>query len=107
MGDFNIPAAVVAGLLGFFVGGAWYSKRAFGTAWGKANGYFDASGNLRPEVQAKAGAKHPTRAFAIAIPFSLVAALVFAWVLGPSPDLAFALKRALLFSGGFLSLIHI
>ena len=103
MGDFNLPAALVAGILGFFVGGAWYSKRAFGTAWGKANGYFDASGNLRPEMQAKAGAKHPARAFAIAIPFSLFAALVFAWVLGPSPDLVFALKRALLFSGGFVA----
>lgn len=103
MGDFNIPAALVAGFLGFFVGGAWYSKRAFGAVWGKANGYFDASGDLRPEVQVKAGTKHPARAFAIAIPFSLVAALVFAWVLGPSPDLVFALKRALLFSVGFVA----
>lgn len=96
-GDFHLPATLVAGVPGFFVRGAWCSKRAFGTASGKANGYLDASGSLRPEVQAQAGAKHPARAFAIAIPFSLVAALVFAGVLGPSPDLAVALERALLF----------
>lgn len=103
MGDMNIPAALLAGVLGFFVGGFWYSKRVFGTAWGKANGYFDESGNLRPEMQAKSSAKHPARAFAIAIPFSLVAALVFAWLLGPNPDLAYALTRALLLSGGLVA----
>lgn len=103
MGDFHLPAALVAGVLGFFVGGAWYSKGLFGTAWGKANGYFDASGNLRPELQAKAGAKHPARAFAIAIPFSLVAAVVFASLLGPDPDLGFALGRALVCAGGFVA----
>ena len=65
--DFNVAAALVAGVAGFFVGGLWYSKRAFGTAWGKANGYFDASGNLKPEIAAKVG-KHPGRAFAIGSP---------------------------------------
>jgi Protein of unknown function (DUF1761) len=103
MGDINIPAALLAGVLGFFVGGFWYSKRVFGAAWGKANGYFDASGNLRPEIQAKASAKHPARAFAIAIPFSLVAAVVFALLIGPRPDLVFALKWALLLSGGLVA----
>jgi hypothetical protein len=100
--DFNVAAALVAGVAGFFVGGLWYSKRAFGTAWGKANGYFDASGNLKPEIAAKVG-KHPGRAFAIAIPFSLVAALVFAWVLGPNPELGHALRWALVAAGGFVA----
>jgi hypothetical protein len=103
MGDFNVPAAIVAGVAGFFVGGLWYSKALFGTVWGKANGYFDASGNLRPEVKEKAGAKHPGKAFAIAIPFSLVAACVFAWTLGPAPELGTALRQALVFAGGFVA----
>lgn len=101
MSDFNVPAAVTAGVLGFFVGGAWYSKLLFGPAWGRANGYVDAAGNLRPEVAA--AAKHPARAFAIAIPFSIVASCVFAWLLGPNPALGFALQRALLFTGGFVA----
>jgi hypothetical protein len=103
VGDFNIFAAIVAGVAGFFVGGAWYSKGLFGTAWGKANGYFDEAGSLRPEVAAKAGAKHPARAFAVAIPFSIVAALVFAWTLGPDPAIGHALKWALVFAGGFVA----
>jgi Protein of unknown function (DUF1761) len=103
MGEFNVPAALVAGVAGFFVGGAWYAKSVFGTVWGKANGYFDPSGELRPEMKARAGAKHPARAFAIAIPFSLVAALVFAWVIGPNPGLGYALKHALVFAGGFVA----
>jgi hypothetical protein len=103
MDDFNAVAAVVAGVMGFFVGGLWYAKPVFGSVWGKANGYFDEAGELRPEVKAKAGAKHPLRAFLIAIPFSITAALVFAWSLGPDPELGFALQRALLFAGGFVA----
>ena len=103
MGDVNVLAALVAGVAGFFVGGIWYSKALFGRAWGKANGYFDAAGNLRPEIAAKAHGKHPARAFAIAIPFSLVAALVFAGVLGPNPDLGYALRWALVAAGGFVA----
>jgi hypothetical protein len=103
MSDFNVPAALVAGVAGFLVGGAWYSKALFGTAWGKANGYFDEAGDLRPEVKARAGAKHPARAFAVAIPFSIVAALVFAWTLGPDPAMGHALQRALVFAGGFVA----
>jgi hypothetical protein len=103
MGDFNVPAALVAGIAGFFTGGLWYSKKVFGTVWGRANGYFDETGALRPEVRARAGAKHPARAFAIAIPFSVVAALVFARVLGPAPELGFAFERALLVSAGFVA----
>jgi hypothetical protein len=103
MGDVNVIAALVAGIAGFFVGGAWYAKGVFGTVWGRANGYFDADGELKPEVAARAGGKHPARAFLIAIPFSLVAAFVFAWTLGPAPDLGFALQRALLFAGGFVA----
>jgi hypothetical protein len=103
MGDFNVPAAVVAGVAGFLTGGAWYSKSVFGTAWGKANGYFEETGELKPEMKARMGTKHPGRAFAVAIPFSIVAALVFAWVLGPNPGLGYALKHALVFAGGFVA----
>lgn len=103
MGDFNVLAAFAAGIAGFFVGGVWYAKRVFGTVWGKANGYFDEAGNLRPEVQAKAGAKHPGRAFLIAIPFSIAAAFALAYVLGPHPEMGYAVKRALLFAGGFVA----
>jgi len=103
MGDFNLPAALAAGVLGFFIGGIWYSKRVFGRIWGIANGYFDQAGNLKPEIAAKAHGKHPMRAFVIAIPFSLIAALVFARTLGPDPELVFALKRAVLFAGGFVA----
>jgi hypothetical protein len=103
VGDFNVPAALVAGVAGFFVGGFWYSKKVFGTAWGRANGYFDETGALKPEIAARAGAKHPARAFAIAIPFSLVAACLFAWVLGPNPEFGSALHWAVLFAGGFVA----
>jgi hypothetical protein len=101
MSTFHLPAALVAGVLGFFVGGVWYARGVFGTIWGKANGYFDADGKLKPEVEAKA--KHPASAFLIAIPFSIAAAIAFAWTLGPNPPLDVALKQALLFAGAFVA----
>jgi hypothetical protein len=103
MADFNVPAALVAGVAGFFAGGFWYSKNVFGTVWGRANGYFDEQGNQRPEVAKKATAKHPARAFMIAIPFSILAALVFAEVLGRGPSLGTSLEWALKFSAGFVA----
>jgi hypothetical protein len=103
MADFNVPAALVAGVAGFFVGGLWYSKGVFGSVWCRANGYHDERGELRPEIAAKIQGQHPARAFAIAIPFSIVAALVFARVLGSAPTLEAAFDLALMASGGFVA----
>lgn len=102
MVEFNVPAALVAGVAGFFLGGLWYSKKGFGTAWGKSMGYFDASGQVKPEIAAKH--KHPARAFLVAIPCSVVSALLLAWWLGPSPDLAFAVSRATMAGAGFVGM---
>lgn len=84
--NFNVYAAVLAGLAGFFIGGLWYSPKMFGEAWHRENG---------PHPHEAKG-KHPAGVFAVSIALSLVAAFVFACWLGPNPPLGDAVTKAFL-----------
>ncbi len=92
MFDFNIWAAVVAGVSAFVLGGLWYSPALFGKAWLKAN-------NMT-EADAQNG--HPGMVFGLSFILAVVAAGVFAWFLGPNPDL----KRAVI-SGAVIGLAYV
>lgn len=70
----NILAIVAAAASSFLLGGLWYSPVLFGNAWNRENG-----GLPRPG--------HPARVFGAAFVFSLVAAIGFAWLVGPAPSL--------------------
>lgn len=91
--EFNVLAAVVAGVVGLFSGGLWYGKPLFGALWSREN----ARGRTPEDCQ-----PHPARVFAVSIGFSIVAACAFAWWLGPQPSLAAALKQAALVGLAFV-----
>lgn len=80
MPEINWIAALVAGVAGFFVGGLWYSPVLFGKIWMAETGIDPAApGGYPPAVQ-----------FGVGAVLSIVAAVVFAFFLGPNPDLTFA-----------------
>jgi len=80
----NIWAALVAAASSFLLGGLWYSPALFGPAWNRAEGR---SGNPKPG--------HPARVFGASFILAVIAAITFAWLLGPRPPLGFALCRGL------------
>jgi hypothetical protein len=63
MPDVNVLAVIVAALSSFMLGGLWYSKALFETAWRRE------AGDMRPE---KAG--HPAKVFGLSFVFALIAA---------------------------------
>ena len=69
----NLIAVLVAALSSFAVGGLWYSKALFGSAWRRAA--FDAR---------EPGQGHPAKVFGLAFVFALVAAFAYA-VIVPAP----------------------
>ncbi|MBD9467642.1 DUF1761 domain-containing protein [Pseudoxanthomonas sp. PXM01] len=77
MDGINLWAVMAAALSSFLLGGIWYGP-LFGKAWSTAAG-------MDPQKQG-----HPGKIFGGAFVFSLVAATVFAWLLGPAPALATA-----------------
>ena len=74
----NYWAVLLAAVSSFMLGGLWYSPAMFGNAWNAENGGLERPG-------------HPARVFGISFVFSLVAALAFAVLLGPEPELSRAL----------------
>ena len=86
MSGINILAAIVAALSSFALGGLWYSPALFGNAWNRESG----------AVIKEMGRGHPAKVFGLAFVFSLVAAVAFAYLLGPAPSLEYALSRGLL-----------
>ena len=83
--DFNVLAAVVAGAASLFLlGGLWYSPSLFGRAWARAAGIPMAAGE-------KKEGQHPGKVFALSAVYAVLAALVFAWWLGPNPPLGTAI----------------
>lgn len=76
---FNYPAILVAALLSFVVGGAWYSPLLFARTWMREAGLDDAA--LR---QARLG-----KVFALAFVGSLVMAFNFSAFLGAKATLGF------------------
>ena len=74
----------------FLLGGVWYGP-LFGKAWNAAAG-------MDPQKQG-----HPAKIFGGAFVFSLVAAVVFAYLLGPQPALAKAVCTGALVGIGFVA----
>ncbi len=89
----NLLAVVVAALSSFLVGGLWYSPALFGTVWNREAG--------RGPKGETGG--HPARVFGVSFLFSLIAAYLFAWLLGPNPPLHIALHHGLLVGAGFVA----
>jgi len=80
--EVNLWAVLVAGIAPFVLGGAWYSTVLFGALWRREAGV----------AEVDAGKSHGARVFAAAIVLSLVAAYVFALLIGPRPPLGFAVR---------------
>ena len=92
MMDINLWAVLVAAVSSFVLGGLWYSPLLFHGPWSRAMGRTDEDNG------------HPAKVFGLSLVFSLVAAFVFAMLLGPSPVLAEAWKAGLLVGVGFVAM---
>jgi Protein of unknown function (DUF1761) len=90
---FNIWAVLAAAASAFLLGGLWYSPFLFLKPWTRANG-----SEGKPQ-----GEGHPARVFGVSFAFALLAAFVFAVLLGPKPPLDFALARGLMVGGGLVA----
>ncbi|CAN4279137.1 DUF1761 domain-containing protein [Pseudoxanthomonas sp. LjRoot125] len=90
MDGVNLWAVLVAAVSSFLLGGIWYGP-LFGKAWNAAAG-------MDPQKQG-----HPAKIFGGALVFSLLAAAVFAWFLGPQPPLSFAVCRGVLVGFGLVA----
>jgi hypothetical protein len=85
MNNVNEWAVLVAALSSFALGGLWYSPLMFLKVWNREAGVGD--------TPKQAG--HPAKVFGVAFLFALVSAAVFAWWLGPNPELEPSLMRGL------------
>lgn len=92
MENINIWAVVLASALSFGLGGLWYSRLLFETAWRKA------ARDARP-----ASAGHPAAVFVLSFALNLIAAGAFALWLGPQPPLGKALEQAVIVGAGFVA----
>jgi hypothetical protein len=88
----NFLAVLVAAASSFALGGLWYSPALFLKPWNKAMGRSDKDNG------------HPARVFGLSFVFALVAAFIFAMLLGPSPVLSEAWKAGLLVGVGFVAM---
>ena len=93
MSGVNILAVLVAAVSSFALGGLWYSPVLFHKVWN-----LEAGRGENPEK-----AKHPGRVFGVAFVFALIAAWVFAYWLGPDPQLREALMKGLTAGAGFVA----
>lgn len=85
MGEYNLWAIIVAALSAFLLGGLWYSPVLFLKPW-----LADAG------IDAASPQGHPARVFGISFVFALAAAIGFAWLLGPAPDLRYGIHMGLI-----------
>lgn len=86
----NIWAILLAAVSSFMLGGLWYSPALFGKAWNTENGDVPQTG-------------HPAKVFGVSFAFSLLAAFVFAYWLGPAPALDVALKAGAMAGVGLVA----
>jgi hypothetical protein len=91
MQHINLVAALVAGVIGFFPGGLWYSNLMFLPRWAREMGIEPAN---PPAEKQRHGSK-----IAIGLIASLGAAIVFALIAGPVPALDHSLLLALACAG--------
>jgi len=92
MQELNWLAVVAAAVSAFLLGGLWYGP-LFKQAWCREAG-------IDPDSAPK---QHPARIFAIAFACSLAAAFVFAWFLGPQPELGKALHAGVMIGGAWVA----
>ena len=90
MHDLNLWAALLAAVLSFVLGGIWYSPLTFGKPWMR-------------EAHIRANQSNSTKTFAISFLFAVVAALGFAYLLGPKPELQQSIHMALLVGIAFVA----
>ena len=91
----NYLAVVVAGVVGFFWGGFWYSRTLFGATWSAL------AGKPMPEPGEKP--KHAARTFAIGISLSIVASYLLARIMGPDPTVKDGLVWGASVGAGFVA----
>ncbi|WP_028919298.1 DUF1761 domain-containing protein [Pseudoxanthomonas suwonensis] len=91
MDGINLWAVLVAAVSAFVLGGIWYGP-LFRLAWCREAG-------IDPD---KPGG-HPAKVFGGAFVASLVAAGVFAWFIGPAPELARAVGTGLVAGAGWVA----
>lgn len=92
MNGINLWAVILAAALSFALGGVWYSRAMFESLWIK-----HARDPRRP------GSGHPAAVFGLSFAFALIAALAFAYWLGPNPPLATAVLQGLLVGSCFVA----
>ena len=80
----NWLAVVVAAVSAFLIGGIWYGP-LFKHAWCREAG-----------IDMDAKPRHPAQVFGVAFVAALLAAIAFAWWLGPAPPLEFAVRHGVL-----------
>jgi hypothetical protein len=90
MQHINLIAAVVAGIVGYFPGGLWYSKAMFLRRWAVDMGI---------DVDNPPAGKGHGPKIAIGVVTSIVAAIVFALIAGPAPALHATLLLAVAIAG--------
>ncbi len=88
----NLWAVLAAAISSFVLGGLWYSPMLFLKPWNKAMGRSEEDNG------------HPARVFGLGFVYALVAATVFAMLLGPTPVLSEAWKAGLLVGFGFVAM---
>lgn len=86
----NIWAILLAAVSSFVVGGLWYSPMLFGRLWNAENGSAPSTG-------------HPAKVFGVSFGFSLLAAVCFAVLVGPSPELQASVKLGALVGIGLVA----
>jgi hypothetical protein len=91
MDDLNVYAILLAAVSSFLLGGVWYGP-LFKARWCAAAG-----------VDPDKPPRHPRRVFAVAFALSLIAAGVFAFLLGPAPDPWFAVGMGLAIGLGWVT----
>ena len=86
----NIWAVLAAAASSFLLGGLWYSPILFLKPWNAAMGRTEEDNG------------HPAKVFGLSFAFALVAAYVFATLLGPNPVLSESVRAGLLVGLGFV-----
>jgi hypothetical protein len=82
--ELNWLAVVLAAMSAFALGGMWYGP-LFKNAWCREAG-----------IDMDATPAHPARVFGTAFVAALVAAIAFAWWIGPAPELEYAVRHGVL-----------
>ena len=90
--EINLWAVLAAAASSFLLGGLWYSPILFLNPWNAAMDRSEKDNG------------HPAKVFGLSFAFALVAAYVFATLLGPNPVLSESIRAGLLVGLGFVGM---